>query len=432
LSECSICVLDTACPRAATALESPDAVSRDAHERNGKDVMRLSERLADKIPFDFKLVARALFKSIFATRGTDARLTFKRILVILFIFPGSALLGLAHLIGFTLDNIFFRDYRSIEVQEPVFVTGVFRTGTTLMHRLLTKDEKRFTTIKLWEIFFGPSIVEKKMWLAIGALDRKLLGGLFHRRVVKRQDQLFEKARQIHTIDLFEPEEDEGILLNLFDSFFQFFVFPFPEERRPFERFDTELPHSARMRIMNFYKRCVQRHLYVFGKDKQFLSKNPTFSPRVQTLREIFPDAKFVYTVRSPLQTVPSLLSMFYVLEGFLCSPIEPSPMQEPTLDMIGHWYRYPVEQLESWPEECRQIVKYDDFVKDPGRTIVELYERFGFEVSEEYRRILDEGTRKARAYRSKHVYSLEQFGLTREELVNRYADVFERFGFDAD
>jgi hypothetical protein len=37
---------------------------------------------------------------------------------------------------------------------------------------------------------------------------------------------------------------------------------------------------------------------------------------------------------------------------------------------------------------------------------------------------------KAHSYKSKHKYSLEQFGLTREAILSQYEDIFERFGFD--
>jgi hypothetical protein len=37
---------------------------------------------------------------------------------------------------------------------------------------------------------------------------------------------------------------------------------------------------------------------------------------------------------------------------------------------------------------------------------------------------------KARRYASRHAYSLEQFGLRRDQLLQDYADIFDRFGFD--
>ena len=393
--------------------------------------MNLRRWWSDKVPFDFKLLFRLLYKSIFATKGTDARLTPKRILVILFVFPGATILGLIHLIGFTIDNIFFRGYRKIEIKEPVFITGVFRSGTTLLHRLMYKDE-RFTSIKLWEIFFGPSITEKLLWLGIYKVDQALFGRFFRKLIIKIEDRIYEEARKVHYIGMFETEEDEGILLTIFSSFFQFFVFPFPEERRPFEYFDTEMDPEDRWRIMNYYKRCIQRHMYVFGRGKQFLSKNPCFCPRVQSIRETFPDAKIVCLVRSPLQTVPSLMSLFSLLGNFLCSPHDPPAMRDPTLEMVHHWYHYPVDVLEKWPENNHKILMYDDLVKDPGKVILDIYERFGFEPSEEYKKILEAETEKARSYKSKHKYSPEQFGLTKEELLRRYADVFERFGFKTD
>jgi DNA/RNA-binding domain of Phe-tRNA-synthetase-like protein len=59
-----------------------------------------------------------------------------------------------------------------------------------------------------------------------------------------------------------------------------------------------------------------------------------------------------------------------------------------------------------------------------------IYEHFGFEITDEFRQQLREATERARQHSSRHKYSLEEMGLSREQLVHRYRDVFERFDFD--
>jgi hypothetical protein len=93
-------------------------------------------------------------------------------------------------------------------------------------------------------------------------------------------------------------------------------------------------------------------------------------------------------------------------------------------------YSYPLEQLAKWPSELHAVVKYDDLVQDPGKTVLDLYERFGFLTGEEFHRILQNETEKAPSYKSRHSYSLDQFGLTHEQIVDDYREVFDRFGFD--
>ena len=50
-----------------------------------------------------------------------------------------------------------------------------------------------------------------------------------------------------------------------------------DEMNRFSRFDTDVSPEHRKKIMRFYKKCVQRHLYVFGPEKHFLSKNPRWA-----------------------------------------------------------------------------------------------------------------------------------------------------------
>ena len=272
--------------------------------------------------FNFSLLFRVAYKSIFKTRGTHARLTPKRLFSLISIALFYCFAEITGWIGFFLDTIFFPGYRQQNIRQPIFIIGPPRSGTTYMQRILAQDEARFSSMKSWEIMFAPSVTQKKFFKALGALDSRCGSPLF-RLVSVLEKSLFKNLSTIHPASLFEAEEDGMILLHIFSSATAFFVLPFAEEFRPYFLFDQELPESQRRRILGFYKRCVQNHLYVFGRDKQFLSKNPMFSTMVQSLDEIFPDAKFVYMARTPLETVPSAISLVSYYFSAVMSPLHP-------------------------------------------------------------------------------------------------------------
>jgi len=65
--------------------------------------------------------------------------------------PAMALGQLMHWLGFLLDDIFFRGYRTIDIKKPVFIVGIPRSGTTLFQRVLARDIDNFTGYDLWEL-----------------------------------------------------------------------------------------------------------------------------------------------------------------------------------------------------------------------------------------------------------------------------------------
>ncbi|MBI5593959.1 MAG: sulfotransferase [Deltaproteobacteria bacterium] len=379
------------------------------------------------VSFDFKLAFRVVRKSLFAGKDTDGRLTRKRLSAMMIHFPfyivNQAINGFCLL----LDEIIFPDYHDMAVTEPVFIVGFPRSGTTYIHRLMATDEQ-FTTIRLWEILFAPSISQKKIFQALGRLDRRLGDPVSSR--IRNWEQ--KKLNNVyHAIGLFEPEEDEAILMHIFSSFFLIFMFPFYEELRPLARFDLELSEKDRLRIMRFYKRCIQRHLAVFGKGgKKFLSKNPAFSTRVQSLRSTFPDAHVICMVRNPLESIPSEISQrSFFVENFY-SPASPYSVREYVMDMAGDYYRYPLSQLPKWPESQQAIVAYPVLVKDPEKTLRSLYHRFGFAISKPFQNELEKNQQKASGYQSRHEYSPEKVGLEQKRILSEFRDIFEQFAFD--
>ncbi len=82
------------------------------------------------------------------------------------------------------------------------------------------------------------------------------------------------------------------------------------------------------------------------------------------------------------------------------------------------------------PTENHIIVKYDDLVSAPEKTVREIYGRFGFDIGPDFERVLQEESARALRYSSRHDYSPEENGLSRQQILDAYRDIFERFGFD--
>jgi hypothetical protein len=95
-----------------------------------------------------------------------------------------------------------------------------------------------------------------------------------------------------------------------------------------------------------------------------------------------------------------------------------------------HTYRYPLEVLRDRPATPHAIVDYRDLVRDPTGVVHRVYERLGFTPSAELERALALQERRSGARESRHAYSLEEFGLRRDEIRAALADLYETFGWE--
>ena len=379
----------------------------------------------------FRVLLRLIYRTVFHSKGTAARFTLKRVLLLIFFVPFFLAMQAINRAALLLDDVFFRGYRDVEVKEPVFVVGVHRSGTTYLHHLLSRDTDNFTTFNLWELFFAPAIIERKFWFAAGAADRAL-GGFGRRLLFALEDRALKDLRAIHHTALFEPEEDELVLLPYFASVFLLLPFPFPEMLWALIRFDDNVPLREQDRIMARYKACVQRHLYVYGPRRRFISKNPSFSARIEAINRTFPDAKIVCNVRRPYETLPSLLSlMSFHWKTFDNDPLG-LQLRDMILDMANYFYRHPIDRLPHWPKDRHAFLRYDDLTAHPERAVLQLYERFGIPFFPAFRACLKAQEDAMRSFKSSHRYSLDPWELTREHIRAEYRDVFEYFDFSTD
>ncbi len=379
--------------------------------------------------FNFRGVARFTYKSLFKSTGTNYRLTPKRVGLLLIAYPMYFLLELTTWLGFLLDELLFPGYRDVEIEEPVYIVGNPRSGTTFLQRLLARDESTFNSMRTWEMVLAPSITMRKIFWWLSRLDRRL-GSPLH-RLLGMLEETWQEDNVVHRIALRAPEEDEYLLIHIFSTLKIWLYAAMVDEALPYTYFDSQMPEEEKERIMTFYKACVQRHVYAHGdRDKHYLAKNPHFSPMVGSLYRYFPDAKVIYLVRNPLDVIPSYISLKEDEWQLLGSPVAEYASRDYVLDMAEHWYGYPLERLERAPQDSHIVVNFNDLVNNARQTVRGIYDRFGLELSPAFDDILRQAARRARSHESEHEYTLQEMGLTREQIVARYRDVFERFNFD--
>src|SRR5215468_5683622 len=330
---------------------------------------------------------------------------------------------------FLLDGILFPGLHRVRVRAPVFNVGHARSGTTLMHRVMSLDGERFSSFLFWELFL-PSILQKKLVRALGRLDARLLGGRLDARIRAWERRKFAATDDMHKTSLTAHEEDDAVLLFSCAAGFWIVALPYMG-KLDFYYVDERWPEKRRRRMMRFYRDCVRRQLYLNGPEKIHLSKNPTFAGRVEALIETFPDARIVVPIRNPYDTIPSLLKLMQV--GWSLRGWDEAEMRR-SLGVLAaqsyHTYQYPLEVLARHPETRHAIVDYRELVAEPRRAIEKVYAELGLPLTPEFQAVLEAEQRRARAHETGNRYSLEEFGLRADAIREAMPGLFASYRWD--
>jgi len=333
-------------------------------------------------------------------------------------------------VGFrALDDLIYPEYRDQEVERPVFVFANPRSGTTLAHRLISMDDEVFTTVKLYQTIF-PAITATKTFKRLVGLAQTRVGSVLHRAYGFLNKPFESRWQDVHHLSLDQAEEDVCTLLWSLTSPATGLLFPFMEDI-PSQTWIDRQPDADRRAFMDCYENTIKRH--VFAADgKRFLNKNVFFSTRVRSVYEKFPDAVFVYLVRDPHDCLPSFLNMFYQAWKAHSPGIRPDGEEIQALKRLGYdYYRYALQCRQEIPDDQFIVIRYEDLIRDPKATVLDLYGRLGMPVSEAFEAKLDHAMIAHHEYESPRNFELDFFGISREEVSRELHEVFEEFGYDS-
>lgn len=321
-----------------------------------------------------------------------------------------------------LDRIFFPQYRQIQVKKPIFIIGHPRSGNTFLHKLLTQTDE-FVAFKTWQILF-PS-------LTVRVLVKPLINYL-----IKKNKSSLVPDRVGHGVALDKTEEEELLFFHKLDTQFVWARSPlgFDDQEHPEFRFHDWQSPSRRHSSINFFKGCLQRQIYYTGKEQVILQTLQSVH-RIKTILETFPDAKFIYLVRSPYETIPSHLSIVWFLLDLQIGVknIPPQKLQR----YINRRYRYNIDlyryfydlqKNQEIPEDRVKIVRYDSLVSDLENTFNEIIDFTEIKPTNQLKEKIKEQAQKK--YQRQHQFlKLEDLSLTQDQITKDFDFVFKEYDF---
>jgi len=343
-------------------------------------------------------------------------------------FSGLFLLFLIVIVvGRALDHLFFPRFRRQPVTKPVFIIAPPRSGTTLMQNLLSLDE-RYVHLKLYQTIF-PAVCYQRL---IGALV--WMDGIFGRPVERVlgwcEKKWFGGWDDLHKMRLSQPEEDDALFLYAFESEAIFLLFPFVDELWQ-AGFPDALPPPERRKLMRYYRSCLQRHLFANGPDKTLLSKATQSSGTLESLLEEFPDATFITIVRHPYRSVASHVSLFVpVWQTHSPDITRDGPVSRAYAKLAVEWYKHLFAFRQQANPKNYYCVDYRDLVRHPGETVEKLYAHFGWHMSDHFREQLTAATQRQREFKSKHEYTLGEFGLSEAWIQEELGELMDTYGLE--
>lgn len=375
--------------------------------------------------FDFRSYFYNIYLLLFTKFFNIHRLKFLIFVSLPLIFP-IALIRVAYI----LDNIFVSRYRLQKIKSPIFIVGIPRSGTTFLFRLMSKDEKKFTYFNTYDIFFPSLLIRKTIRLFVSFMVLFKFNPSNWVNTIERI--LFKNQSHLHEFSFTKAEEDDGPFVHCFHTPIIYLLTPCIEELNRLAFFDNNLNSKQKKSFMGFYAGCIKRQIFLQGEEKTFLSKNVWGLGKLKSLKEQFNDARFLYVIRNPYDSIGSLLSYYYFLIQRINPDIKVSGnLSKSLVEIACNLHLHAHNIIEEFNEDSFTIIKYDDLVSDPKETVEKIYKKWNMTLDNNFVAFLEEEAAKNKKYKSQHSYSLEQYGVSKNFIYEKLYQIFEKYNFTA-
>jgi hypothetical protein len=306
------------------------------------------------------------------------------------------------------------EHADVPIERPIFVTGLPRTGTTALHRLLTEDPAH-QGLELWLTEVPQPRPPRATWGADPVFQGIEAG--YRRHHVEHPEFM-----GLHYISADQVEECWQLLRQSMTSI-------------SYECLAHVPTYSAWLAARDWtdaYRRH-RRNLQLIGlpdAGRRWVLKNPSHLFALDALLAVYPDALVIQTHRAPRTAIASVCSLNAQASAGWSDVFTGDAVGRCQLDLWARGLdRFTADRARHDPARFYDVY-YQDFVADPVGTVESIYVHFGLPLTEAARAAMS-GVHAASTSgprRPAHRYELADFGLTGREVDERFAGYLHRYG----
>ena len=299
-----------------------------------------------------------------------------------------------------------------DIKSPVFIIGMPRTGTTILHSLLHEDANHRSPLA-WECLLPSPVPEPSTFKDNPQLNtiKKEFGQLF---------KLVPDFQKKHHMTAESPQECIGITALDFNSFQTCAQVYIPSYLKWFA------DQSNQLQTMHFHRRFLQ-YLESGGvRSERWLLKTPVHMMRLSALFDVYPDAKVIMTHRDPANVVPSAASLISSVRSLYSDYEDPARSGKEQLDFWKMSFdRFMADRTHLNKEDQILDLHFNDFVKDQMTCVDKIYSYFGWSLDDTSRtRMKNFLASNPKGKHGSHEYSLDDFNLSQEQITKEFKDYY--------
>lgn len=304
-----------------------------------------------------------------------------------------------------------------ELEPPLFIVGLQRTGTTVVHRTLAEHPENRVLMSWEAINPAPQ----------GPLDGRGLDPRVRTAKIAEVSLRFLAPDffAIHPVEAESPEEDCLLMDYAFLS-------TVPEATQQVPSFSEWLEEQDHRRAYEFLE-VVLKYLSWQRPGGRWILKSPHHLEHLDIIGDVFPGSQIIWTHRDPARALASFCSMMSHAYGVFSDHVDPHDVGRRWLRKTSHMVRSAMDARKGWEGAPFVDVFYPELMANPlgevERIARELGRPFPAEVEAAVRGWFG---RNPQHKHGRHRYGLEHFGLEQSMVDERFAEYRARFDLDVE
>lgn len=303
-----------------------------------------------------------------------------------------------------------------KIVAPLFIVGLPRTGTTILHGLLEQDPTNRSPLS-WEVQFPVPPATPETW----ETDPRIAE---HQKILDQLFKLVPGFAAMHPMGATMPQECVAVFTMCFMSEQLQVQFNVPSYQAWLDEQDMRPTYE-------FHRHFLQHAQSGGVQGGRWVLKSPAHLHLIETLLDVFPDARIVHTHRDPIKVCASVASLTATLRGASTDAIDLHEIGRQQLDWWAKLIGSSLEQRRRLRHKSEQFfdVKMSETVSDPLDVVRRMYAHFDYPLTDEVEaRMLAFMKENTRDKHGSHTYTPEDFGIDPEHDRAPFQEYIDYFG----